>query len=108
MLEHEADVALLGRELGGVDALDLDRAGVGVLEPGDDAQQGRLAAAARAEQRGELPAGMLTDDVVEGDEVAEALADVGSRCSSAAPPGRMIETMTMQATDTRASRNAVA
>ena len=30
VLEHEADVALLRRQVGGVDALDLDRAGVGV------------------------------------------------------------------------------
>ena len=55
------------------------------------------------------PVGMLTDHVVEGDEVAEALADVvdldAQRDSSF---GRMIDTTTMQATDTSASRNAVA
>ena len=76
VLEHEADVALLRRQAGGVDALDLDRAAVGVLEPGDDPQQRRLAAAARAEQRGELTGRDVDRHVVEGDEVAEALVDV--------------------------------
>src|SRR3712207_8533768 len=46
-------------------------------KPRDDAQQGRLAAAARAEQRGQLPGRDREVDVLEGDEVAEALADAG-------------------------------
>jgi hypothetical protein len=76
VLEDEADVAVLRREVGGVDALDRDRALVGVLEAGDDAQQRRLAAAARAEQRGEPTRRDVHRDVVEGDEVPEALVDV--------------------------------
>ena len=109
VLEHEADVALLRRQVGGVDALDLDAPGVGLLEAGDDAQQRRLAATAGAEQRGELAGGDADGDVVEGDEVAEALADARDldahlRFSF----GRMSETITMQLTATSASRNAVA
>ena len=53
VLEDEADVALLRRQRRRVFAGDLDRAGVGLFETGDDAQQGRLAAAARTEQGGE-------------------------------------------------------
>ena len=55
VLEDEADAALLRRERGRVVARRSDRARVGLLEPGDDAQQRRLAAAARAEQRGQRP-----------------------------------------------------
>ena len=40
VLEDEADVALLGRQAGGVDTLDRDRAGVGGLEAGDDRAAG--------------------------------------------------------------------
>src|SRR5690606_13247619 len=75
VLEHEADVAVLGGEVGGVDAFDGDRTVVGVLEAGDDAQQRRLAAAAGAEQGGEPTGGDGDVDVVEGDEVTEALVD---------------------------------
>ncbi len=114
VLEHEADVALLRGQVRGVDPLDLDRALVGLVEPGDDAQQRGLAAPARAQQRGELAGGDADGHVVEGDELAEPLADVRRpRCSWAHPHdtssfGRTNETTTMQATDTRASRKAVA
>ena len=73
VLEHEADVALLRRQLGGLDALDADRALVGGVEAGDDPQQRGLAAARRAEQRRQLAGRQGHDDVVEGDEVAEPL-----------------------------------
>ena len=56
-------------------ALDQHAPGVRPLEPRDDAQERRLAAAARAEQRGERPAGDLDRDVVERDERAELLRD---------------------------------
>ena len=52
-------------------AVDEDRARVGRLEPGDHAQQRRLAAAARAEQRGQRARRDLDRHVVERDEVAE-------------------------------------
>ena len=109
MLEHEADVAPLRRQVGGVGALDRDLALVGVVEAGDDAQQGGLAAAARAEQGGELAGGDADGHVVERDEVAEALADVRDLDAQREPSlGRMKDTTTMQATETRASRKAVA
>ena len=76
VLEDEADVPLLRRERGRVLAGDQDLALVRPLEPGDDPEQGRLAGAARPEQRGERAAFDLERDVVEGDEVAEALRDV--------------------------------
>ena len=61
------------------------------------------------EERGELPGGDADADVVERDEVAEALADVGDLDAQREPSlGRMNDTTTMQATDTSASRNAVA
>ena len=57
---------------------DDDPPAVETLETGDGAQQGRLARAARAEQRGEAcPAGISSDDVVQGDEVAVGLAGAG-------------------------------
>ncbi len=77
VLEHEADVPLLRRERGGVAARERDRPGVGPFEPGDDAEEGGLARAARPEESGQRPALDLERDVVERDEVAEALRDVG-------------------------------
>jgi hypothetical protein len=53
VLEDEADVAIACRALGRVDILVMNRALVGRLQPGDDAQQRRLAGARRAEQRDE-------------------------------------------------------
>ncbi len=77
VLEDEADAALLRGELGRVLAGDHDLARVGRLEARDHAQERRLAAAARAEQRGEGAGRHLQRDVVESDEVAEALRDPG-------------------------------
>ena len=76
VLEDEADLAALRRQAGGVLAVDLDRTGVGALQATDDPQQGGLAAAARAEQGGQAPAGHVQADVVQRDEVAEPLVDV--------------------------------
>ena len=77
VLEDEAHVALARRQVRGLPALDGHGAGVGLVEPRDDPQQGRLAAAGRAEQGGELPGGQRDGDVVEGDEVTERLGDAG-------------------------------
>ena len=54
VLEHHPELALLRRVVDDVPALDLDHAAVGLLEAGEDAQRGRLAAAARAEQAHQL------------------------------------------------------
>ena len=76
VLEHEADLALAHVLVGRVLAVEQDAAVGRVLEAGDDAQQRRLAAARRAEQRDELAGRELEADIVERDEVAERLADV--------------------------------
>jgi hypothetical protein len=76
VLEHEAHVALLRGQVRGLDPLDVHRALVGRLEAGDDPQQCGLAATRRPEERGELPGGNAQRDVLQGDEVAEPLADV--------------------------------
>ncbi len=65
MLEDEADAALARRHAERVLAGDRERAGLRPLEPGDDAQQGRLARARGAEQRQELALRDLERDVVE-------------------------------------------
>ena len=67
-LEHQAEVAALGRDLelaGAVEhrlVLDADLAAVRNLEAGDRAQQRRLAAAGRAEQRDDLALAQLHRD----------------------------------------------
>ena len=76
VLEDEPDVAVAGRVAGDVVVLEEHGAAVGHFQPGDDAQQRRLAGAGRAEQRDQLPGGALDGDVVECDEVAEPLGDV--------------------------------
>ncbi len=78
VLEDEADAALLRRERRRLLAGDHDLAGVGRLEPRDHAQQRRLAAAARPEQRRQRAALDRDRDVVERHEVPEPLRDVTS------------------------------
>src|SRR5690606_3185682 len=85
---------------------------VGPLQPRDDPQERRLPAAARAEEGGELAGRDADRHVVEGDEVAEALADVPDLdAHELLPPdwsGRTSVTTAMQAAATGVSRNAVA
>ena len=73
VLEDEADPALLRRERGRVLARDHDLAGVRLLEPGDHAQERRLAAAARPEQRRQRARLDHERDVVERGERSEPL-----------------------------------
>src|SRR5205814_3557229 len=79
VLEDEADAALLRRVTGDVPLGDVHDTGVGPLESGDDAQQRRLAASARSEQRDQRSRRHLQRDVAEGDEVTEPLRDVLDR-----------------------------
>jgi hypothetical protein len=72
-LEHGVDLALVRRGPGHVDPVEQDAAVGGLLEPGDQPQGGRLAAARGAEQGEELPAGHLQVDAVHGGDVLEAL-----------------------------------
>ena len=76
VLEHKPDVATLGRQRGGVGAVDEYRSGVGLIKSRDDRQQGGLAAAAGPEQSRQLAAADVDAHVVEGDEVAESLGYV--------------------------------
>ena len=77
VLEHEPDVAPLRGHAGDLAPVDAHLAGIGLFESADDAQQRRLAAAGRAEQRGQLTARDVQVDTFERDEVAEPLGDAG-------------------------------
>jgi hypothetical protein len=76
-LEHHRQPRLAGRQIGRILAVDLDRARGDILQPGDQAQQGGLAAARGADEDDELAvarwSGRCRDDV----DLAEALADLG-------------------------------
>ena len=72
ILEHEG--ALRSRRADRL-AVDRDRAGVGLDQPGDDLEQRRLAAAARAEQAGQLAARKVEVDAAQRLDVAVDLAD---------------------------------
>ena len=82
VLEQEADLALVGRNVDAHGAVenhlvpDRDTAAGGRFQTGNHAQRGRLAAAGRAEQRHE---GVVPDDevqVLHGVEFAPALGDM--------------------------------
>ena len=75
-LEDRVDLALVGRQVGDVLAVEQDPPLVGLLEPGQDPQQRRLAAARGAEQREELPAPDRQRHPVHGADLAEVLVDV--------------------------------
>ena len=75
-LEHHVDRPPVGRHAGEVLPVEQDLARGRLLEAGEHAHQRGLAAAGRAEQGEELA---LVDDereIVDGDEIAEALGDV--------------------------------
>ncbi len=86
VLEDGVDVAVVRRELADIVALQQHRAGGWRLEAGDHSQHRRLAAAGRPEQREELTLDDLQVDVVDGDHVAEVLAQpdqlYGGRCTT--------------------------
>ncbi len=77
VLEHEADLAVAHVRARGVLAVEQHLAGVGLFQPGDDAQQRGLAAARGTEQGDQFAGGEIERDVVERVEGAEALVDVG-------------------------------
>jgi hypothetical protein len=57
MLEDYPDLALLDRKRTCIPSVEQDSALVREFEPGEDAQQGRLARAGRPEKANELPPG---------------------------------------------------
>ena len=76
-LEHHRQVALGRRGAGGIQAVQVHRADVGLLEPGDHAQRRRLAGAGRAEQDEERAVGNVELQPVERLHGAERLRDPG-------------------------------
>ena len=93
-LEHQVDGSPLRRECEQVDvalvAGHRDRALVGVLEPGEAAQQGRLAAAAGPEQGEELVLPDVEADVVDREGLAEALGQPSHRDEDGSVLGHMV------------------
>ena len=76
VLEHEADVALAHMEIRGILATDDDVARVGLLQPGDDPQQGGLAATGGAEQRHQLTVMKVEVDVCQRRVLIEMLVEL--------------------------------
>ncbi len=76
MLEHEAHLPVARGAVGDVLSVVQDGAGVGDLQTGEDAQEGRLAGAGGTEQGEQRAALDLEVDAVDGDEAAKALRDV--------------------------------
>jgi hypothetical protein len=79
MLEDETDVAPLGREPRRQLVADDHLAAVRLLQPGDDAQQRRLAATARSQQRGQRPVRHIDRDIIQCLERSKALAQMANR-----------------------------
>ena len=75
-LEHDAEVTLRRRQIGNVLAALLDPPARLDVEPGDGAQQRRLAASRRAEKANELALINIEGNVPERHEIAELLGDV--------------------------------
>ena len=77
MLKDEADLAAGGVAARHVLVLEEDRpaARIGLLQAGDDPQQGGLARAGRPQQGHQLAAGDREAHVAQGGEIAEGLAD---------------------------------
>src|SRR5262245_52381863 len=74
-LEDGVDRALVGRRLGHIDAVEQDLTVGGLLEPGEHAQRGGLAAARGAEQGEELARLDLEVDAVDRSDAVELLAE---------------------------------
>ena len=77
VLEDHGDVALGGLQVVDPPLADMDVAGGRRLQPGDDPQQGGLAAARRPEDDEKLAVGDLDRDLLQDLDAAEALDDVG-------------------------------
>ena len=75
MLEDEGDVARGRRQRRRIAAGDMDRARIGPLQPGDQAQRRRLAGPGRPEQHDELAVGDVQVEIVDGHVLAERFGD---------------------------------
>ena len=76
MLEDEADVPLADRARGRILTFEEDFAGVGGLQAGDDAEEGGLAGAGRAQEGDEFAGRGFDGNVVQGLEGAETFGDI--------------------------------
>src|SRR5439155_22621371 len=86
VLEHGVGLADVWREHGDIAAAQLDAAGVGTFEAGDEPQQSRLARPRWTEQREELAFAHLEVDAVSRDDVPVALAQALQAQGQAFPP----------------------
>ena len=76
ILEHEAHSPLACLHLVDQSAADIDLAGIGMIQPGQHAQNGGLAGTAGAQQSGEGALAHGEAHVVGGAEIAEGLIDM--------------------------------
>src|ERR1700740_1390311 len=76
LLKDEGDIARSGRIARDVAGADVDRAFIGMLEPGNQSKRCRLAGAAGAQQYDEFAIVDGKREFADGFEVAEAFADV--------------------------------
>ena len=77
VLEHRVDVALVGRQAGGLRPVDADGAGRRLLEAGDQPQAGGLARAGRPEHGEELAFADVDGHPVDGGDLAETAGHLG-------------------------------
>src|SRR5690606_7405124 len=76
MLEHKSHAPVADVQVGSVLTMEANTAAVWLFQPGDDAQQSRLARAGRAQQRCQLAIIEGETDVINGDKITETLVDL--------------------------------
>ena len=86
VLKHETDMTFAHMQLGGLFAKERNTARIGAFQPGNDAQQGGLATAGRAQQCNQFATGELQRDIVEGSEIAEFLVQTFNLNAHRTPP----------------------
>jgi hypothetical protein len=79
LLEDESDIARRGLETQRLAAIDPHFAFIRPLEPGDDAQGGRLAGPGRAQEHGEFTIGDIEREALDGRDRLEALRHMAQR-----------------------------
>ena len=77
VLEHQADAAVLRRQVGHVLVTEEDLAAGGLFQAADQVQRGALAAAGGAQQADQLPIGDLKGEVVDGGHIGHLFVVIG-------------------------------
>ena len=87
-LEYHRDIAIARPDVIDPHPVDLDRAAVDLLQPGDGAQQGRFSAARRSDHHGEFALRDFEVDAAHGMDLAVILvqADEPQRCHRVSSP----------------------